>query len=109
MNKFVATFWMILIGLSGVFLWSQERSKWVHEHGPLTHHIATLVSDAGQETWLIVEWAAEARVDEPILIEDRDHGRRESAEVRDIHGGYLILKERLEGRYLTGSRLYQKP
>ena len=109
MNKIIATSWVILMGLSGVFLWSQEGSEWVHEHGPLNHHVATLVSEAGRETWLIVEWAAEARVGEPILIEDRDHGLRESAEVLNIHGDYLILKEKLDGQYLIGSRLYQKP
>ena len=110
MNKILAASLVILTGLSGVFLWSQEGSEWEHEHGPLNHHVATLVSDADiGETWLIVEWADQARVDEPILIEDRDHGRREGAEIRDIHGDHLILKERLEGNYLVGSRLYQTP
>ena len=109
MKKILATSWLILMGLSGTFLWSQEGSEWTHEHGTLNHHVATLVSDADRETWLIVDWAADAKVDEPILIEDRDHGRRESAEIRDILGDYVILKEKLDGHYLVGSRLYQKP
>jgi hypothetical protein len=109
MKKIFAISWVILMGLSGAFLWSQEGSEWIHEHGSLNHHVATLVADADQETWLIVEWAAEARVDEPILIEDRDHGRRESTVIQEIHGDYIILKQQLDGHYLTGSRLYQKP
>ena len=110
MNKILAASLVILMGMSGVFLWSQEGSEWEHEHGAMNHHVATLVSDADRgETWLLVEWADEGRVDEPILIEDRDHGRRESAEIRDIFGDHLILKDYLDGRYLVGARLYQTP
>jgi hypothetical protein len=110
MNKIFAISLVMLMGLSGAFLWSQEGSEWEHEHGAMKHHVGTLVSDAFRgETWLIVEWADQARLDEPILIEDRDHGRRESAQVGEILGGHLILKEMLDGYYLVGSRLYQTP
>ncbi len=110
MNKIGATFLVILIGLSGVFLWAQEGLDWEHEHGPLTHHVATLVADADKgETWLIVKWSGRGELDQPILIEDRDHGRRESSEIRDIFDNYIILKHSLDGHYLAGARLYQNP
>jgi hypothetical protein len=110
MNKICATSLVILLGLSGVFLWAQESLNWEHEHGPLTQHVATLVADADRgETWLIVKWVGSGDLDQPILIEDRDHGRRESSEVRDIFDSNLILKHPLDGRYLAGARLYQNP
>ncbi|MDA2933657.1 hypothetical protein MYX82_04885 [Acidobacteria bacterium AH-259-D05] len=101
---------VVLFGLGGTLLWSQEDSKWEHGHGPLTHHVAVLLSgtNAG-ETMLSVDWVAPGTVDQVILIEDRDHGRREITEVKHIYGSHLLLKERLEGTYLAGSRLYQAP
>ena len=110
MNKICATSLVILMGLSGVFLWAQEGLEWKHEHGPLTHHVATLVLDADKgETWLIVKWSGRGELDQPILIEDRDHARRESSEIRDIFDSHLILKHPLDGHYLAGARLYQNP
>ena len=110
MNKICAVSLVILLGLSGVVLWAQEGLEWEHEHGALTQHVGTLLADADPgETWLIVKWSGRGELDQPILIEDRDHGRRESSEIRDVFGSSLILKHPLDGRYLAGARLYQNP
>ena len=110
MKSLFSGFLVALVGLSGALLWSQEDSVWQHQHGPLTLHVATLVSDAdGGETLLVVDWVTEGTLDQVILIEERDHGTRETSEVKHIYGGHLILKAPLDQHYLKGSRLYQAP
>ncbi|MDA2935425.1 hypothetical protein MYX82_13965 [Acidobacteria bacterium AH-259-D05] len=88
---------VFLLGLSGVFLWSQE---W--------QHVAVLASDvAGGETMLTVDWVSSGTEGQDILIESRDGSMTEMGTIRHIYGNHIVLKGTLKNNFLAGSRLYQ--
>ncbi len=96
MKKFIV-FSICLVSMAGMYLWAQQRQQ-----------VAVLVNEVGKgESVLIVEWVSQGSVGMPIMVEDRDGGATATAVVRDIHGNYIILKERLGGTFPIGSRVYQ--
>mgnify|MGYP006997637185 CR=1 FL=1 len=95
--KKVVVFSVFLMGLSGVFLWAQQRRQ-----------VAVLTNEVGTgESILIVEWVSPASVGMPIMVEDRDGEATATGIVRHIHERHIILKERLGSGFPAGSRVYQ--
>ncbi len=95
--KKIVVFSVFLMGLSGVFLWAQQRRQ-----------VAVLTNEVGTgESILIVEWVSPASVGMPITVEDRDGEATATGRVRHIHERHIILKERLGSTFPAGSRVYQ--
>ena len=96
MRKFVV-FSILLVGLSGVYLWSQQ---W--------QHVAVLKNEVGEgESILMVDWVSPGSVGKAIMVEDRDGGARATGIVKHIYDNHVILKKRLGSAFPAGSRVYQ--
>jgi hypothetical protein len=96
MRKFVV-FSILMVGLSGVYLWSQQWQQ-----------VAVLKNEVGKgESVLMVEWVSPGSVGKTIMVEDRDGGAQATSIIRHIYGGNIVLKETLGRFFPTGSRVYQ--
>ncbi len=115
MRRYLVCSLLVLFSL-GTVLWAQDY--WVWADNPdefwavaqeqLYSHVGTLGNDAfGGETKLVMNWESPALPGQLILIESRDHPRREIREVMHVFGDSLILTDRLKFDYLAGARLYQ--
>ena len=95
--KKLVVFGVLLVALSGVFLWSQQ---W--------QHVAVLTHEVGEgESILLVEWVSTGSVGKAIMIENRDGGAKATGTVKHIYSRQVILKERLGSAFPAGSRVYQ--
>ena len=95
MKRFIV-FLIFLVSLAGMYLGAQQQ------------HVAVLANEVDKgESVLIVEWVSQGLVGMPIMVEDRDGGATATGVVRDIHGNYITLKERLGRAFPVGSRVYQ--
>ena len=92
---------MMVVGLSGAFLWPQGSQEW--------QRVATLTNDlsAGQ-TLLDVEWVVPGKEARLILIESPDRSQAEVGAIEHIYGNNIVLKRRLEIDFARGSSLYQQ-
>ncbi|MDA2923556.1 hypothetical protein MYX65_02690 [Acidobacteria bacterium AH-259-L09] len=97
MKRFFVCSVLVLFGLSGVFLWSQQWQL-----------VATLSSDVSEgETLLSVDWVDTGTAGYLVLIESRDGEVTETGEIEHIYGNYLVLKDRLKNDFVAGSKIYQ--
>lgn len=97
MKKLVICLVVLLTGLGGAFLWSQEWKQ-----------VAVLVSDVStDESELIVDFIRPVALDRLILIESRDGSTKETYAIKHVYGRHLLLKQKLKHGYLAGSRIYQ--
>ncbi|MEE8349218.1 MAG: hypothetical protein V3R94_06595 [Acidobacteriota bacterium] len=96
MKKFIV-FAIVLVGVSGVYLWAQQWQQ-----------VGVLKNDAGrEESVLMVEWASPGSVGRAIMVEDRDGGAQATSIVRHIHDTHVVLKKTLGRTFPAGSRVYQ--
>jgi hypothetical protein len=96
MRKFVV-FSILMVGLSGVYLWSQQWQQ-----------VAVLKNEVDkEESVLMVEWVSPGSVGKTIMVEDRDGGAQATSIIRNIYGDNIVLKETLGRSFPTGSRVYQ--
>ncbi len=96
MKKFIV-FAIVLVGLSGVYLWAQQWQQ-----------VAVLKNDAGKgESVLLVEWVSPGSVGKAIMVEDRDGSAQATSIVRHIHETQIVLKKTLGRSFPAGSRVYQ--
>ena len=97
MKKVLVGLVLIVVGLGGTLLWSQEWQQ-----------VAILATDTQSgETMLSVEWTDVGTVDSLLLIESRDGSISETHEVVHIYGTNIILKDRLRAGFLADSVIFQ--
>ena len=97
MKKILVGLVLIVVGLGGTLLWSQEWQQ-----------VAVLAADTNSgETLLSVKWTDVGTVDSLLLIESRDGSISETHEVVNIYGNNIILKDRLRADYLADSVIFQ--
>ncbi len=99
LRKFL--FVMMIMGFSGVFLWSQGARQW-GQVGMLTNDVSE-----GQ-TLLDVKWIIPGKAARLILLESPDGALAEVRKIENIYGNNVILNQRLENDFAKGSRLYQQ-
>ncbi len=92
---------MMVLGLSGASLWSQGSKQW-RQVGMLTNDVSE-----GQ-TLLDVKWIVPGKTARLILLESPDGALAEVRTIENIYGNNVILKQRLENDFASGSRLYQQ-
>ena len=92
---------MMIMGFSGVSLWSQGARQW-RQVGMLTNDVSE-----GQ-TLLDVKWTVPGKAARLILLESPEGTLAEVRTIENIYGNNVILKERLENDFAKGSRLYQQ-
>ena len=92
---------MVVLGLSGAFLWPQGSKEW--------RRVAMLTNDVSSgQTLLDVKWIVPGKAARLILLESPDGSLAEVRTIENIYGNNIILKERLENDFATGSSLYQQ-
>jgi hypothetical protein len=92
---------MVVLGLSGVFLWSQSPKEW--------RQVATLTNDVSEgQTLLDVKWMAPGQASRLILLESPDGSQAEVSAIEHIYGNNIVLKRRLKNDFARGSSLYQQ-
>ena len=92
---------MVVVGLSGAFLWPQGSKEW--------RQIALLTNDVSEgQTLLDVKWIVPGRAARLILLESPDGRLAEVRTIEQIYGTNVVLKGRLENDFASGSSLYQQ-
>lgn len=97
MKKLASCLFLLVAGLSGVFLSAQEWEP-----------VAVLVSDvSADESELVVDFIRPVVVDRLVLLESRDGSTKETYSVKHVYGRHVLLKEKLKHAYLAGAKIYQ--
>jgi hypothetical protein len=92
---------MVVLGLSGAFLWPQSPKEW--------RQVATLTNDVSEgQTLLDVKWIAPGKEARLILLESPNGSLAEVRAIEKIYGNNVLLTRRLENDFSRGSSLYQQ-
>ena len=95
MKKLASCLFLLVAGLSGVFLSAQEWEP-----------VAVLVSDvSADESELVVDFIRPVVVDRLVLLESRDGSTKETYSVKHVYGRHVLLKEKLKHAYLAGAKI----
>ncbi len=92
---------MVVLGLSGAFLWPQGSKEW--------RQVATLTNEVSDgQTLLDVKWIVPGKEARLILLESPDGALAEVRTIEKIYGDSVLLTQRLENDFPRGSSLYQQ-